>query len=139
MKTTVLLFMLTSILTAQTIDNVTSSDEYFTYQTDKYGEIEVELIYKSTDALNNISDEILQKIIKTTFKTAKYGLKSRRSFIPINTIVKYKYHKKGKHRYSVILTYGGTNTYGGEVEQIITIEYNKTLRETFGSAMLRAN
>ncbi len=136
---TLLLIMFTCLLQAQTDKTVTINDDYFTYQTDKYGEVEVELIYKTTQEPNNIDEKTLQKLIGLTFHTTRLGLKSRRSFLPMNVVVKYKYHKKGKHKYSVTLTYGGTNSYGGEVEDILIIEYNKKLRETFGSALLRAN
>ena len=138
-KLTLLFIMIAGIVSAQTDKTVTIEDKSFKYETERYGDVSVELIYKTTKPPNNMTDEQLQKVIGLTFYIAKNGLKSRRSFAPVHCIVKYKHHKKGKHKYSVSLTYSGTNSYGGEVEDIIIVEYNHKLRETFGSALLRAN
>ena len=132
------LFMCLNI-NAQTQETVTIQDQYFEFVTGKNEPIDVELLYRSTDESNDITNEDLRKLIKIATQTAKIGLKSRRSFIPIQYDIKYKYNKKGKHRYSVNITYAATNSYGAEMEDIIMIEYNKKFRETFGSIMLRSN
>ena len=135
---TVLALNLSSAQTEKTINTVSVLDTYFTHQTDKAGVVDVNLMYSTTKEGKNMSDSELRTVLVWANSVTQSMMKSRRSYIPFTFVVKYKWNKKGNHKYAIHVSYAGTNSYGGEVEGFQMYELNKKFKETFGSIMLRS-
>ena len=140
MKRAILLLLLTVTisLSSQSLQTLTIQDNIFEYQTDNNGIVNALIDYKSTNESIDISDEDLRTLLVLSTYITKSGLKSSRSFVPISYTVKYKHSKKGKHKYSVQVYYTGTNSYGGEMNSLIKLEFNSKFKETLGSVLMRS-
>ena len=123
------------------IQEVNIDEGFVLYKTAKEGEIEVPFYLRDTDKSQVVMDDLMTMLTYTN-SAIKVTLKSQRSFIPLSYTYKVKPNRSGKpkkQKYSVILSYEATNSYGGAVEDIASIEFNAKLRETAGSVMLRMN
>tara|TARA_R110000764_G_C10838053_1_gene363704 strand:+ start:198 stop:629 length:432 start_codon:yes stop_codon:yes gene_type:complete len=143
MKKLVLVLVMVALtlgINAQKITSTLTTDvNFIEYQTAKNGTVDVNFIYTDKVESETMTDEDLNTIVNYALSATQMTLKSRRSFIPLSMSVKYKFNKKGKHKYSVHLSYAATNSYGGEVEGFEMFSFNKKLKETMGSILLRTN
>jgi len=135
----VLVAVLAFNLSNAQVKNVFKESSYLTYNTDKYGEVDVTYSYEQKNNGDALDDETIKRLIDEAISLTKSTLKSRRSFVPMTITFKYVNHPKGKNRYKVNIWYEATNSYGGAVESVSLIEFNKKFRETVGSLMSRMN
>lgn len=123
------------------INEINIDEGFVLYKTAKEGEIEVPLYLSDTEKSQVILDDLMTMLTYTN-TAIQVTLKSQRSFVPLSYVYKVKKNRSGKpkkQKYSVILSYEATNSYGGAVENSASVEFNSKLKETAGSVMLRMN
>lgn len=135
----VLVTVLAFNLSNAQVKEVFQEESYLTYDTSKYGQVDVTYSYDQKNEGDALDDETIKNLIGRAIELTKSTLKSRRSFVPITIMFKYVNHPKGNNRYKVTIWYEATNSYGGAVENVSFIEFNKKFRETVGSVMSRMN
>ena len=126
--------------TSAQLKSVHIDENYVVYKTAKEGEIEVDLYFHKDTKKEDVDLDKLTQLLSYTNVAIKSTLKSQRSFVPLSYIYKLKPNKKGnksKDKHSVTMSYEGTNSYGGVVEDVAQLEFNAKLKETAGSIMLR--
>jgi len=140
MKKLFLLSLIVPLISIGQVQETFFEDSYLTFKTAKGAVVDVDITYKTNNANKSgekLDDETILKLINMANGIVPTMLKSRRSYIPFSYGITYKWHKKGKHKYAVAVSYEGTNSYGGSVEDIAFLEFNSKFKETAGSVMMR--
>ena len=121
------------------LQSVHIEENYVVYKA-REGNVDVDLYFHQDTDPSKVDINVLTQLINYTNAVIQGSLKSRRSFVPLSYTYKFKPNKKGKtakDKHSLTMSYEGTNSYGGIVEDIAQLEFNAKLKETTGSVMLR--
>jgi hypothetical protein len=140
MKKLLLVLLFIPLMSIGQIQETFFDEGYVTFKTPKGEIVDVDITYR-TNSKNKagevLDNETILKLIKMANAIVPTSLKSRRSYVPLTYGIVYKWNKKGKHKYGVNVSYEGTNSYGGAVEDMMLLEFNAKFKETAGSLMMR--
>lgn len=140
MKKLIIILFLIPLVSVSQIQETFFDEGYVTFKTPKGEIVDVNINYRTTKQNKAgvvLDNETILELIKMANAIVPTSLKSRRSYVPLTYGIVYKWKKNGKHKYGVNVTYEGTNSYGGSVEDMMLLEFNHNLKETTGSIMMR--